>query len=493
MKDDAELLRLYARDHSEDAFAELVRRHLNLVYSAALRQVNGDTHLASDAAQLVFVDLARKARVLTGHRLLTGWLFTSTRFAAAKLVRAEQRRRQRERNSDTMHATETGGREAWEQISPVLDEALASLNTTDRDALLLRYFEGRGYAAIGSQLRLSENAARMRVERALDKLRARLARHGLTSTSAALGTTLAAYGVAGAPPALGATITGAAVASGGAAALSLVSLMSLPKLPTLAAASIVAVGGAGILIQANAHADLRAELERLRKVPVQGALPSVESDHLVTIDEKLAAELADLRRDDGEFARLAAEADALRAKFAQSKAAAQTIATRQVPSPAYDVRNLDSLPSPRFQARPVYPFNLRRLGYGGEVAVDFIVDREGNVHDAKPRTAKIITGNGEFRRSDVTGATAPDSSARTVQLSKFVVTGQGSSSSSSTPVDAAMFDELEKAAIEAVSKWKFRAGLKGGKEVNTRLTIPIVFNAAPATPSAASTAAATWF
>jgi RNA polymerase sigma factor (sigma-70 family) len=121
MKDDAELLRHYARDRSDEAFAELVRRHLNLVYSAALRQVNGDTHLAADVTQLVFVDLARKARGLTGHRVLAGWLFTSTRFAASKLVRSEQRRRRREHASDSMHDHETSRSEAWEGIGPVLD------------------------------------------------------------------------------------------------------------------------------------------------------------------------------------------------------------------------------------------------------------------------------------------------------------------------------------------------------------------------------------
>src|SRR5436189_6234372 len=96
IRDDAELLRHYAEEGVEDAFAELVRRHVNLVYSAALRQVNGDAHLAADATQLVFTDLARKADSLVGHRVLAGWLFTSTRFAAAKLVRGERRRHARE-------------------------------------------------------------------------------------------------------------------------------------------------------------------------------------------------------------------------------------------------------------------------------------------------------------------------------------------------------------------------------------------------------------
>src|SRR5882757_3901246 len=102
MKDDAALLTGYVQNRSESDFAELVRRHLNLVYSAALRQVNGDIHLAQDVTQLVFTDLARKAAALAGHRVLAGWLFTSTRFAADKLVRGEQRRRNREQEAQLM-------------------------------------------------------------------------------------------------------------------------------------------------------------------------------------------------------------------------------------------------------------------------------------------------------------------------------------------------------------------------------------------------------
>jgi RNA polymerase sigma factor (sigma-70 family) len=489
MKDDAELLRHYALDRSDEAFAELVRRHLNLVYSAALRQVNGDTHLAADVTQLVFVDLARKARSLTGHRVLAGWLFTSTRFAASKLVRSEQRRRRREQASDSMHDHETSRPEAWERISPVLDEALAALNPTDRDALLLRYFEGRGYADIGSHLRLSENAARMRVERALDKLRVRLAPHGLTSTSAALGTALAAYGVAGAPPALGAAVTGTALAGGGAAAFSLFAFMNLPKLPAITAATVAVLGGTGFFIQADTQAELRAEWTRLQHAPVHATRSLVEAEQQVAVDGTLAAEIADLRRDDGEFARLATEAERLRAQFSQTGSSASSAAPAQATDVTYDPGNLDSLPAPRIQARPMYPYNLRRLGFSGEVLVDFIVDREGNVRDAKPRAAKIVTGSGEFRRSDLNGAAAASPPGEAVKMSEFVVAGEGHASPSPAPVDEVMFDELEKAAVAAIGKWKFHAGLKGGAPVNTRLTVPIVFSL----PNGSSAPPARWF
>src|SRR3954471_3896988 len=103
MDEDAELLRRYAAEKSEEAFAALVQRHLNLVYSVALRQVNGDAHLAEDVAQQVFTALARKAAALAERPALSGWLYRSTRFAASDIVRVERRRRGRESEAHTMH------------------------------------------------------------------------------------------------------------------------------------------------------------------------------------------------------------------------------------------------------------------------------------------------------------------------------------------------------------------------------------------------------
>src|SRR5882672_2564349 len=172
MNGDTELLRRYVEDRSEAAFAELVRLHLNLVYFAALRQVGGDAHRAKDVAQAVFTDLARTASALSRHAVLTGWLYTSTHYAAAKAVRAEQRRQTHEQEARTMNeilqssAPETD----WDRLRPVLDDVMLQLNEADREAVLLRFFEGRPFADVGAKLRLSEDAARMRVERALDKM-----------------------------------------------------------------------------------------------------------------------------------------------------------------------------------------------------------------------------------------------------------------------------------------------------------------------------------
>ena len=171
MTPDPELLRKFAKTNSEAAFAELVKRHVNLVYSAALRQVNGDEHLAKDVAQMVFTDLARKASSLSRHETLTGWLYTSAHFAAAKIVRGENRRRDREEKIMREPTSETAPEADWEKLRPTLDDAMHELKETDREAVLLRYFENRPFAEVGAKLGLNENAARMRVERALEKLR----------------------------------------------------------------------------------------------------------------------------------------------------------------------------------------------------------------------------------------------------------------------------------------------------------------------------------
>ncbi len=172
MPDDQQLLKRYAADGSEAAFSDLVARHVNLVYSVALRRTGGDVELAKDVAQLVFRDLARKARRLPEAVLLAGWLHRATRFAAAQAVRAERRRHAHEQEAAVMNALRSESTPDWEHIRPLLDEALDRLGRRDRDALLLRFFEQRSLADIGTTLGLSEEAARKRVSRALEKVRA---------------------------------------------------------------------------------------------------------------------------------------------------------------------------------------------------------------------------------------------------------------------------------------------------------------------------------
>ena len=197
--EDTELLCRYLDDRSEDAFAELVRRHVNLVYFAALRRVGGDRHLADDVTQNVFADLARKAPSLKGRTVLAGWLYISTRFAAAQAMRTEQRRRTRETEAQTIHELHLAPEPGWDQLRPVIDEALDELNEQDREAVLLRFFENHSLAEIGAKFSLSPDAARMRIDRALDKLRGLLANRGIASTSVALAAIFASQSGLSAP------------------------------------------------------------------------------------------------------------------------------------------------------------------------------------------------------------------------------------------------------------------------------------------------------
>src|SRR6185437_2903765 len=149
---DGELLQRYASEHSEGAFEELVQRHINLVYSAALRQVNGDMQAAEDVTQAVFTDLARKAPSLVRHTSLLGWLYTSTRFVASGVRRTEQRRRAREQEAHAMNSilNRPEPEPDWGQIRPMLDEAMHALDDNDREAVLMRHFERRSYSDIGA-------------------------------------------------------------------------------------------------------------------------------------------------------------------------------------------------------------------------------------------------------------------------------------------------------------------------------------------------------
>src|SRR5689334_19058250 len=184
MLDDRQLLVQYVLEGSEEAFTEIVRRHTPLVYSAALRRIGGDPEMAKDAAQLVFAALARKARSLPKGVVLAGWLHEATRFAAAQLLRVELRRQAREQEVFVMSVLESPSAPLWQQVRPVLDEALDQLRRKDRDALLMRFVEQQDYAAVGAALGTTSEAARKRVDRALEHLRKRLYKRKITTSAA---------------------------------------------------------------------------------------------------------------------------------------------------------------------------------------------------------------------------------------------------------------------------------------------------------------------
>ena len=202
---DVQLLRAYAAEGSEAAFAELVRRHADLVYSAALRQVDSPD-LARDVTQAVFTDLGRKAAPLAAslpeEATLIGWLHRGARYEALSLRRDEHRRRQRELHA-MAHLDDTSDPPVdWDALRPCLDEALDELEPADRDALLLRYFENRDLRTVGAALGVSDDAAQKRVARAVDKLRSLLARRGVKTSAAGLAAVISAQAVQAAPTAL---------------------------------------------------------------------------------------------------------------------------------------------------------------------------------------------------------------------------------------------------------------------------------------------------
>lgn len=244
MNDDDALLRSYAEEGSESAFTALVGRHVDFVYATALRRVGDDSHLAADIAQAVFTTLARQARTRWRPAALGAWLHTATRNAALNAVIAEQRRRAREQVTLDPAFAPGGNGPDWNELRPVLDAAIDELAEADRIAVVLRCLQQRPFAEIGDALKISADGARMRTERALDKLRAGLARRGITSTAAAVGAIISAQPAISAPAGLAASVAAGAFAAAstglGAGALTVV-FASLMKLKTI-------VTGAAILL-----------------------------------------------------------------------------------------------------------------------------------------------------------------------------------------------------------------------------------------------------
>ncbi len=208
--EDFDLLREYVANQSEPAFRTLVERHVDMVYATALRQI-GDAHLAEEATQAVFITLAKKARGLSSSTLLAGWLFRAAQFAAAKVQRAEVRRKYWEQQAAQMEPNPSDSAAAWEQMAPQLNEALNELKEPDRDALILRFFESKSMAQVGSALGTSEGAAKMRVARALEQLRGIFQTRGIALPVTLLAAALSTSATQAAPIGLAATIATSAL------------------------------------------------------------------------------------------------------------------------------------------------------------------------------------------------------------------------------------------------------------------------------------------
>jgi uncharacterized protein (TIGR03435 family) len=249
MIDDMEFVREYARRQSELAFETIVSRYVNLVYSAAVRQVH-DPHLAEEITQVTFIILARKAHTLGRRTILASWLHRTAVFVAADALKNQRRRVQREQEahmqSEIQHA-EPGP--VWELIAPLLDNALVRLGEKDRQAILLHYFQRKTFAEVGGALGMSEDAARRRTNRALEKLRKLFTQHGVNSTSTALAGAISAGSLQLAPFFLTKSVTAAALSKGATASASTLTLTKgALKLMTWTKTKTAIVAGAVLLL-----------------------------------------------------------------------------------------------------------------------------------------------------------------------------------------------------------------------------------------------------
>jgi uncharacterized protein (TIGR03435 family) len=245
--DDHDLLAQYARENSQTAFTALVSRYLNLVYSVALRKTS-DAGAAEEITQAVFIILAKKAGGMSRRVVLSGWLYHTTRLTAANYVRSEIRRQKREQEA----FMQIDDAETWRNIAPVLEDAMARLGAKDRDAVVLRFFENKSLREVGLAMGASEDAAKMRVNRALARLRKIFGKRGLTLSGAAIAGAVSAHSVQAAPVALAKTISTVAVAQGAAASgstLALVKgglkLMAWTKMQTAVVTTAVVLLAAG--------------------------------------------------------------------------------------------------------------------------------------------------------------------------------------------------------------------------------------------------------
>lgn len=264
---DTELIQEYAERNSQSAFAELVERHINLVYSVGLRFV-GNSHDAEDVTQAVFTILAQKAAGLRQRATLTGWLYETARFAAARLVRTRARQRARDQEAymqSTTDSPETEG--VWRQLAPLLEEAMSRLSEKERALVALRFFENKTGREAAALLGIQESAAHKRASRALEKLRRFFLRRGISSTAALIAGAISANSVHAAPLALTKTVTAAALAKGAVAGSSALTLVEATLLAMKTKTLIASIAAAALVLGTGTYLVCQSRPARASSTP----------------------------------------------------------------------------------------------------------------------------------------------------------------------------------------------------------------------------------
>lgn len=326
VSDDMLLLQAYAGGKSEEAFTTLVSRHINLVYSVALRGV-GNPHEAEEITQSVFLTLAKKARQLGPATVLSGWLYQTARLTAANARRTEVRRLHREQEAHMQSTLNEPEPDLWRQVGPLLDEAMAELSESDRNAVVLRFFENKALKEVGAALGTSDDAAKMRVNRAVEKLRGFFERRGVPISSAGLAAVIGENSVQAAPAGLAAAIAQSigpsAVLAGSTITLAkgAVQLMTWTKISmAVGAAAAIALAAAGWNKVSTARqqvAELQAQLQK------QTQLNQNQQAEIVKLQEKNTALDRRIESNAREVARARNQSGMAQDVIAKAKAAAK--------------------------------------------------------------------------------------------------------------------------------------------------------------------------
>jgi RNA polymerase sigma factor (sigma-70 family) len=361
--DDMALVQEYAQDNSEQAFATLVSRHINLVYSVALRQVR-DPHLAEEVAQAVFILLARKGKSLSPKTILSGWLCRTARYVSANTLSIQRRRQFREQEAhmeSILNEPEPG---AWNQIAPLLDEALNCLGEKEHDAVVLRFFDGKELKQVGAAMGTTEDAARMRVNRGVEKLRVFFTKKGVTLSATTITGAVAANSVQAAPAGLAAAITAAALSGTTITTAAVIAATKAIAMTTLQKTVITAVFAAAVgtgIYEARQATNIRAELQALQqqKAPLTEQTEQLqrERDDATNRLGTLTDEIERLNRNTAELLKFRREASLARESVARTEPQ-QLVNPVQLQTQSASVSNLQP---GRIAEVLAYPENLQRL------------------------------------------------------------------------------------------------------------------------------------